>query len=226
MIITIDGTSASGKSSVARAIAKKCSLYYINSGFFFRALTYLLLKYGGYTPDTLASVTHDDAMKYLSDCIYIYDKFLGEHILYQGVDITPYLKEADIDRYTPLISDKAPVRELIKDKQRKLADEHDVIIDGRDTGTNIFPEADYKFFITASLAVRAGRWQRDQEKRGNKLTLDEAIRRVHDRDMKDMSRAVAPLQKAPGSIEIDTSNYTAEQTTQALFEYVGTLCSG
>jgi cytidylate kinase len=223
MIITMDGPVASGKSTIARIIAHKLGYYYLNSGLLYRALSYVLITMRGYTVETLNELKQKD-IDYCFDTArfsYRYDEQNNERIFFHNQDITSYLKDRMIDQVASIISVNAQVREAITHIQHRIADDHNIVTDGRDVGSVVFSHADYKFFVTASLEVRAQRWQKDQqEKYGNHLSLSEAIAIITDRDERDKTRVIAPLIVPVGAIVIDTSNMTIEQTIEKIIEII------
>ena len=222
MIITIDGPTASGKSSVAKALAERLGWYYLNTGFLYRAVTYLLLNRYHYTLEALTDVAPADlaACTDHSRFAYHYDPIEGVKILYDDVEITPYLKDASIDQAVCLISPQPHLREAMCEFQRQLAQQYDVVTDGRDTGSVVFPQADYTFFLTASLDVRAQRWQKDQKKLGHDYTLQECKERIAYRDNKDQERGHSPLVVPPRGIIIDNSTLDFNQTIEAFLGYI------
>ncbi len=220
MIITIDGPSASGKSTIAHALAKRLNFYYLDSGLFYRALGYLLVSQAGYTvPDLASRINDKDINYYTSRCNYVYDQ-AGAHIFYEEEDITPCLKTKDVDLYASLIGGTPNVRLGLEAYMRILAQDKNLVIDGRDTGTIVFPNAEYKFFLTASLAVRAVRWQVDQGKKGIIVTLEQAEHAVKTRDDRDWARPVAPLAIPKDAHIIDNTNLSQEQTLQEFLKII------
>ncbi len=222
MIITIDGPTASGKSSAAAALAKKLGFYYLSTGFLYRSLTYLLITKYGYTETDLRDVqAHDIALCTNPDWfIYTYDPVMGYEITYKGEPIIQYLKDSLIDQYVAIISPQKLVREAMVDQQRLLASQHSIVVDGRDVGSHVFPHAEYKFYLTASLPVRAARWQRDQAKRGHAFTLEECEQRIHARDRSDEERKISPLVIPVGGIVVDNSELMQEQTVATMLSYI------
>ncbi len=218
MIITIDGPTASGKSSIARLIAKELGIYYLYSGVFYRVLGYRLLHEMGYTLEMLHNPAVDDVKRMLSACqfTYFYDQAKAERALVNNIDITPFLKNAQIDEAASVVSTCPRVRQIVDHAQRKIATLHDVVVDGRDAGSVVFPEADYKFFLSASLEVRANRWLGQQKKNGTEYTREQAAHIIAQRDSRDSSRNIAPLKIPVGAAIIDNSDMNLDQTV-ALF---------
>ena len=222
MIITIDGPVASGKSTISRILADKLEYYYICSGLIYRAIAYVLVNHYGYTPETLSSVRVEDVMQCADPkrLQYSYDELSQERIFFDHEDITSYLKDKFIDNITSLVSVNKDVRKAVTLLQRDIADNHNVIIDGRDVGSVVFPNAQLKFFVTASVAVRAERWRKDQERYNNYVSLEEAIRLITERDERDKKRALAPLIVPEDAIIIDTSDVTVEQAVEKMMEHI------
>lgn len=226
MIITIDGPTASGKSTVAALIAKKLGFFHLNTGYLYRSLAYLLVSVRGYSEHALENVQQED----IAQCVhsdffsYSYDAQKDVRISYKGDDITRFLKDSSVDHYVAIISPQKLVREAMVEQQRALANKYNLVIDGRDVGSLVFPQANFKFYLTASLPVRAARWQKDQQARGNVFTLEEAQELVHDRDVKDMSRKISPLAVPESAIEVDNSTLTLDETVQKFLSYIIKPC--
>ncbi len=221
MIITIDGPAASGKSTAARLLAKRLGYYYLNSGMLYRALSYLLLE-NGYTLETTANPSESDIKQYLDPerLAYVSDDQTNAHIYFDGEEITQYLKNERIDQASSRVSTNAEVRDYLLNFQRQLASTHDVIVEGRDSGTVVFPQAQVKFFLMASLEVRAERWQKELEEKGTKITILEAQKQLSERDKRDTERAIAPLKIPENAIVVDNSLYTINETVDVLVGYV------
>jgi cytidylate kinase len=218
MIITIDGPSASGKSTVARLLAHQLGYYYIYSGALFRALAYLLLTNKKYTMKNIDDPNASDVTEIMnvSDFIYTYNDQDKEKVIYKGQDITPFLKEERIDTAASLVSTNPFVRQIVCEYQRNLAATHDSIIDGRDTGSVVFPYADYKFYLTAESSVRAQRWLVQQQCHGKPYTFDQALVSITERDIRDSSRKIAPLTVPVGATVIDNSTLDIQQTVEKM----------
>ncbi len=222
MIITIDGPTASGKSTVAELLAKKLGFYYLNTGALYRAVSYLLVLRCGYTEQNLVDVKEADVRLcvQLSSLDYTYDAQYGWKVYYDRIDITSFLKDCSVDRYVAVISPIPFVRLLVTEVQHAFAKKYDAVIEGRDSGSVVFPHADYKFYLTANLTVRAARWQVDQKKRGNIFTLDQAVKLVEERDIKDLSRHNSPLAVPKDAQVVDNSDLSVEATVNYLYSVI------
>jgi len=219
MIVTIDGPTASGKSSVARALAKKLNIYYLATGMLYRAAAYVLIKQAGYAKKNLKNPKPEDLNVYLDPerFQYFYDSAQGEKILFDGQEVTPFLKGSDIDDASSILSANRLVRKALLDMQRSFAKKFDLVAEGRDVGSVVFPNADHKFFLTASVVVRAKRWQADQGRKGNSFSLDQAIEKISQRDERDKNREVAPLVKPSDATLIDNSDLDFQATLKRIF---------
>ena len=193
-VVAIDGPAASGKSSVARALAKQIGFDYLNSGAMYRAVTWRVLDKGVPPSDAAAIVRMLESTRI--DCPCDGD---GSHILIDGVDPTPHLSDDRVNQEVSLVSSVPRVREILVDKMRGYARDRDVVMEGRDIGSVVFPDTPYKFYIDASPEVRLRRRQaqglRDQ---------------IAARDRADSSRRASPLIIAEDAHVIDSSNLTIE----------------
>lgn len=212
MIITIDGPTASGKSTIAWRIADNLGFYYLNSGLLYRALAYLLSK--NLDENALKDVNYDQLKELLdkNNIDYAY-KGLGKPIIFiNKIDITDHLNTLAIDKSSSIIAQNKDVREIIFDYQRGLVNDKNAITDGRDTGTVVFDYADLKFYLTASEEVRAKRWQSKQMRDGKDYSLADSIKYIQERDKRDMNRPLSPLKPAENAIIIDNSNLNIDET--------------
>lgn len=220
MIITIDGPTASGKSTVARLLAKKLGFYYLNSGLLYRAVAYLLINHCLYKNDDLKNPDRKDLAEYVhpDKLIYEYGEDFKERILFEGENIAPLLKTSFIDKGASLVSTNKYVRELLLEVQRVAAQRFDLVAEGRDMGSVVFPEADITFFLTASVEVRAKRWREYQLQKGNEFSFEKAIEIVEDRDKRDREREISPLVIPDNAIVVDNSDLDIQET---LDKFVG-----
>jgi cytidylate kinase len=193
-VVAIDGPAASGKSSVARALARQIGFDYVNSGAMYRAITWHVLNSGLRPDDAVAIIQLLEKTRI--DCTLDRD---GSHILIDGIDPTPHLCEDQVNEYVSLVSSIPRLREVLVEKMRAYANEHDIVMEGRDIGSIVFPDTLYKFYIDASPDVRLRRRQaqglRDQ---------------IAARDRADSSRRASPLIIAEDAHVIDSSNLTIE----------------
>jgi CMP/dCMP kinase len=222
MIITIDGPVASGKSTVSRILADQLEMYYLCSGLLYRAVAYLLVNHCGYSPETLLNIRIEDIMECTDSAKlrYDYDPLSQERVFFDHGDITPYLKDKFIDLVTSIVSVNKDVRNAVTAMQRDIASRYSIVTDGRDVGSVVFSNADVKFFVTASVAIRAERWRKDQERYNNYVSIDEAVALITERDERDKNRTIAPLIIPDDAIVIDTSDLTIEQTIEKMMEYI------
>ena len=245
-IITIDGPTASGKSTVAQLIAEQLGYVYLNSGLIYRGLAYILIKQarkhmassrtkhihekGTLTffqkvvteyPELL-DIQELEKLFQESNLHYRFVKDKGAEMFSGCEHITPFLKTPEIDQAASIIATHASVRQIILDYLRLLADEHDVVADGRDCGTVVFPHAHFKFFLTASTDVRAHRWCHALALQKEKVALsfDECKSIVESRDERDMHRSLAPLKPAADAYIIDSSHMSVQDVVGKIIEIV------
>ncbi len=223
MIITIDGPMASGKSTVAQLLARKLQFYYLNTGLLYRALTFILLeKLDGDVQaleSTIKNITKHDLEAITKTLSYSYHDEQA-HTSYKGDNITSQLTTPHIAQASSLISPHAHVREVVNNLQRFIAQEHDIVIEGRDSGTVVFPHADVKFFLTADPRIRAQRLLDDPKRKAVGLTLEKAQALLEQRDARDSKRKLAPLRKADDAIEIDNSDFGIDETIEMMMERI------
>jgi len=199
-VIAIDGPAASGKSSVARELARRLNFVYVNSGAMYRAVTWTVLDHGIDSDDTVAIV------KFISSS-RLGGKFIdGEfHLLINDVVLTPHLHEDRVNAEVSRVSTVPEVRKLLVQRMRHYATKHDLVIEGRDIGSVVFPDTPYKFYIDASPEVRARR-------RAAQGLRDE----IAQRDRADSSRAASPLIVTKDAEVIDTSHLTVSQVVDEI----------
>lgn len=224
MIIAIDGVAASGKSTAAVLLAQKLGFFYINSGLLYRAIAYIISKeYGQHYQDYLATLTPQllDAFWVQHAIRYVFDGTVAK-LLIDSVDSLTALKNPFIDTIVSSVAACHVVRQYVTEKQRILAAQHEsTVIEGRDITSHVFPNAEFKFFITADIAVRAARWQEMQKKMGSSMTLPEAIALIKNRDFQDKTRVIGALTLTDDSIVIDTSDLTnPDQTAKKIFDII------
>lgn len=223
MIITCDGPAASGKSTIGKLVAQRLQIAFLSSGWFYRALAYLLLTYERYTLDTIYNADLEHISYYLDPALLHYEYTDNKATLYfKNEDITSYLKDYTIDRGSILLSPIRSVRDKIMLLQRKFAENKSCVVEGRDCGSIVFPYADYKFFITADNVVRAARWKKDQEKKGYIFTQEQAEKLLADRDERDRNRIFGALVIPEGAYIVDTTALSLEEAVDLIVVLVHT----
>ncbi len=214
MKIAIDGPAGAGKSTIAKLIARKLNLLYIDTGAMYRAITYAVLNFN-ISPDDREKV-----IELLKELKIEYKKSEdGIDIYINNVKVNDKLRNKIIDKNVSIISAIPEVRELLVAHQREISKNYDVILDGRDIGTVVFPDADYKFYLDASVDVRAERRLKDAKNKEN-LSIEEIKADIIKRDRIDSTRKVSPLKRASDAIYIDTSNMSIEEVVNKVISYI------
>jgi cytidylate kinase len=207
MIVAIDGPAASGKSTVARAIATELGMAYLDTGAMYRAIAVEAVRRG---------IALDDARALTRLALDAHIHFghergtgLATHVEVDGRDVTAEIRTPEADKAVSPVSAVPGVRAAMVEQQRRIAARgHDIVLEGRDIGSVVFPHAELKIFLTASAAERARRRTIDMERRGADMTYDEVLADIHRRDTYDSSRSASPLIKANDAIELDTTGMT------------------
>ena len=221
MIITLDGPCGSGKSTLAQLLAQKLGFFYINSGYLYRALAYILATDFGYDEAKLQHPSVADIATILDEHNFRYEYINGvAQVFYKNQDITLLLKSGTVSDHASLISADANVRQAVVAMQRKFGGMYDLVTDGRDGGTEIYPHAEFKFYVTAQAEIRAQRLQSDFAKFGTSLAFDQALEMTIMRDMRDTTRLISPLKMADDAILIDTSHQSIQQTLDFMLSIV------
>jgi cytidylate kinase len=204
MIITIDGPGGTGKSSTAESLAKRLGYFHLNSGNLYRWITYNALSQHLNLRDSDVLIT------------------LAEGLDYNSIDYN-VLQNQDVSDNVATIAKIPEIRDKVLDIQRKFAKDKNIVVEGRDIGTRVFPEADYKFYFTASLDIRAQRRYRQLQKAGIEGDLEHIKISIAERDRQDIEREHAPLKKADDAIEIDTNNITVDEGVDIILEEIKVL---
>lgn len=213
--VAIDGPAGAGKSSVAKAAAEKLGFVYVDTGALYRSVALYLLDYGVDLADSAAVEAALPGVQI--DLEYAPS---GQRMFLCGEDVTGRIRTAEVSRATPKCAAIPAVREFLLGLQRELARKNNVLMDGRDIGTVVLPEAQLKVFLTASPEERARRRVLQMQKAGETADFQEILRDIEQRDYEDTHRAAAPLKRAEGARVLDTSEMTFEQSVDTLVAWV------
>ena len=215
--IAIDGPAGAGKSTIAKRLAKELGYCYVDTGAIYRTVAYFLDLLGVSPKDV------DGVERYIDELtINIeYDADGVQHMIMNGMDVSGDIRTQDISQKASLVSAHAVVRDVLLDMQRDVARKNNVIMDGRDIGTVVLPDADVKIFLTASAEVRAQRRTDELIAKGQKAVYDTILKEIIQRDYQDTHRPIAPLKQAKDAVLVDTSNMNIEEVLAAIKSIVG-----
>lgn len=214
--IAIDGPVASGKGAVTKGLSIKLGIPALDTGAAYRGVTLFLLENEIDIHDEkaiLMSLNKIDLRLFMADNHDV-------RVFTQGQDVTSRIRDNRVSLAVPVVAAYPGVRNYVNHQIGLVAAQGNYILEGRDIGTVVLPNAQYKFFLTASLEVRAKRRQLDLAAKGEDLSLLEVMAQIKRRDEQDMNREIAPLRQAPDAIYIDNSNLTLEQTIDTLAKYI------
>lgn len=209
--IAIDGPAGSGKSTVAKEIAKRLDITYLDTGAMYRAVTLFALR-------SQADICSSDALKKIVDAIDL--DITPSQLFVGGEDVTDAIRTPEVTRNVSLVSMDAYVRAQMVSLQQKIAHGKSVIMDGRDIGTTVLPDATYKFFLIADPVERAKRRKLELDAKGFETTIEALTSEIIERDKLDSERDVSPLKCAEDAVEIDTTFMSIEQVVRTIIEYV------
>jgi cytidylate kinase len=218
-IIAIDGPAASGKSTVAKIIAQKLGYLYVDSGSMFRVVTFLWLEYlqaNKLFVDKTNNASNALILDKLLEALEIDLKDNSKEVFANGRNLSTEIRSNLISQNVSYIASFMQVRNKLLFLQRKLAEKNNVIMDGRDIGTVVFPQADLKIFLTASPEIRAKRRFDELVARGENIDLVKLVEEIKQRDQLDSTRDIAPLKKADSAHEINTDNFTIDQVAEKI----------
>lgn len=209
--IAIDGPAGAGKSSVAKAVAAKLGFIYVDTGALYRSIGVNALK------NNIATDDKDSVIALLPSTKVELRYVDGtQRVILCGEDVSETIRLPEASMAASNVSAIPEVRAFLLDLQRDMAKNNNVIMDGRDIGTVILPDADYKFFLTASAKVRADRRFKELKEKGVNVDYNELLEEIKQRDYNDSHRATAPLKQADDAILIDSSNMTLEESIEAI----------
>ena len=214
--VAIDGPSGAGKSTLAKAVAAKLDILYVDTGAIYRTIGCYVKEKGVHPRDNEAVIAllpeiHIE-MRYAEDGL--------QHMILNGKDVTTEIRQNEISQYASDVSAIPEVRTFLLEMQRQFARENSVIMDGRDIGTVVLPDAEVKVFLTAPLAERARRRFVELEQRGTPRAYEDVLREMEQRDYNDSHRAAAPLRQAEDAVLLDTGELTFDESLAALLTII------
>lgn len=218
--VAIDGPAGAGKSTVAKMVAQRLGFIYVDTGALYRTL-------GLYAKLIGVDINKPEELDGLLNSVKLELKFIDseQRVFLNGEDVSDKIRTPEMGALASKISAIPRVREYLLDMQRKLAEKNNVIMDGRDIGTVVLPNADVKIFLTASPECRAKRRQLDFERKGEIVDYNEVLQLIIKRDHQDSSRKIAPLKPAVDSIIVDTSGLSLEQSIDKVVSIVEEKCN-
>lgn len=210
--IAIDGPAGAGKSTIAKEIAKKIQFIYVDTGAMYRAIALYFLREGADGHDT---------ERISRECVNIrvslgYDAEGKQQVFLNDENVTPYIRTEEVGKMASLTSAVPAVREALLDLQRNMALTSNILMDGRDIGTNVLPNASLKIYLTASSAVRAKRRYEELQEKGIVCDLNQIEKDIIERDRQDMNREIAPLRQAKDAVLIDSSDMSIEEVVNTV----------
>jgi cytidylate kinase len=211
-VIAIDGPSGAGKSTIAKLIAKELGFDYLDTGALYRAVAFALRN---------NSMEPEDSDHRLRDALLRTNiTYTSGKVFLHGRDVSEDIRSKEIDHYSSVFSAKKIVRDFLFDIQRNAASTSDIVVEGRDTTTVLFPNAWKKIYLDASLEERAKRRYLQFKEKGMYISIEEAKEDVMRRDKRDANRDIAPLKRADGALAIDSSNLSVEQVKEKILEFI------
>ena len=214
--IAIDGPSGAGKSTLAKAVAAERNILYVDTGAIYRTIGYYVFQKGidPHDSEQVIAVLPEIHV----DMVYSEDGL--QHMLLNGEDVTDEIRLPQISLYASAVSAIPEVRSFLLEMQRELARTRSVIMDGRDIGTVVLPDADVKIYLTADVEKRALRRLKELEQRGTPRPYEEVLEEMQARDWADSHREIAPLREAEDAIRVDTSDLNFEESKEALLSVI------
>lgn len=215
MRIAIDGPSGSGKSTLAKALAKKLNIYYLDTGSMYRSVAYAAVQKG-------IDISNESAVEeLLNETRFTTKYYNGEQQNFvNGTNVMQFIRTPQISKAASDISAHPCVRYKLVAMQRDVAKNYDIVLDGRDIGTFVLPDAEYKFYLTADASVRAKRRFIENQDKNTGQTYEDVLEEMKKRDYNDSHRALAPLKQAKDAVLIDTTDLSIDDMVYAILEYL------
>lgn len=210
-IVAIDGPAGSGKGTVANILAKECNLMYIDTGAMYRAIAYSTLQ---------NNISIDEEEKIVKLASNSKIDFIDGKTYLNSIDVSKEIRTMEVTKIVSPISSIVKLREILVDMQRKLAGDNDVIMEGRDITTVVFPNATYKFYLDADVEERAKRRYKENIEKGINTTYEEILDNIKKRDYNDMHKEVGSLTRVDDAIYIDSTNMTIDEVVNKMKEVI------
>lgn len=226
-VIAIDGPSGAGKSTISRLLAKRLGFFYLDSGALYRALALHLRRKGlneNSTDEEIERALRGFSVTFRDERVFIKTSPTEPSVMKNQPfeeDVSEVIRTTEIGHYASVFSARKVVRDFLLDLQRKIAGQRDIIAEGRDMATVVFPDSWRKFFLTASEEVRAKRRFEQLRGKGIQITMEEALKDVRERDKRDKERKIAPLEVSKDAIIVDTSNKDIDEVIREILDYIG-----
>jgi cytidylate kinase len=218
--IAIDGFSSTGKSTLAKELAKHLGYVYVDTGAMYRAVAYFAMQKGFIRKDFFDK---ESLINSLADIqlVFKFNPELGFAEMYlNGINIEKEIRTIEVSNFVSLIAEISEVRSKLVEQQKEMGKNKGIVMDGRDIGTIVFPDADLKIFMTASPMTRAERRFKELQKKGDNVTFDEVLKNVEERDYIDTHRDDSPLVKAIDAIEFDNSTISKQEQFEKVLKFV------
>lgn len=216
--IAIDGPGGAGKSTISKEIAKRLGIVYVDTGALYRSVGYYAREHGLSVEDVRISEKITPMLPNISLNIEYIEG--GQHVILNGEDLGDKIRQPDISMYASAVSSVGTVRQFLLETQRSIARKNSVIMDGRDIGTVILPDAEVKIFLTASNEVRAMRRYKELCEKGTEVKYEDVLSELVARDKADSERAIAPCVAAPDAVTVDNSELTFDGSVERILEII------
>lgn len=213
MIVAIDGPAGSGKGTITKLVAEKCNLIYIDTGATYRCLALACIK------NKIDYKEENKVIDLLKKINIDFD--VNGHTFLNAEDVSERIRDKDVTSIVSQVSSIIKVRKILVDLQRKMAIGKNVIMEGRDITTVVFPNANYKFYLDASVEERAKRRYKQNQEKGIDMTFDEIVKSIKERDYNDFNKPVGKLIRTENQIYIDSSNMTIEEVVNKIINIIG-----
>lgn len=218
--IAIDGFSSTGKSTLAKELAKHLGYVYVDTGAMYRAVAYFAMQMGYIGKDFFDTASLINSLPSIK-LTFKFNPELGFAEMYlNGINIEKEIRTIEVSNFVSLVAEISEVRSKLVEQQQEMGKNKGIVMDGRDIGTIVFPDADLKIFMTASPLTRAERRFKELKKKGDNVTFDEVLKNVEERDYIDTHRDDSPLVKASDAIEFDNSNVTKQEQFEKVLKLV------